>query len=120
MTTQLIDIGANLIHRYFNLDRKEVIQRAIDAGVSTIIITGSNVKSSQAAQRLASYYPGKLYVTAGVHPHDSRNSNDATINMLRNLASSKEIVAIGECGLDYNRDFSPRLIQNKWFEAQIE
>jgi TatD DNase family protein len=117
---QLIDIGVNLTHRSFNSDQKEVIERAITAGVLTMIVTGTSIRNSQDAQRLASRYPGKLYATAGVHPHDSRNCNDDTIKILRKLAQNKEVVAIGECGLDYNRDFSPRPIQDKWFEAQIE
>src|SRR5260370_24882504 len=64
-------------------------------------------------------YPGQLFATAGVHPHDSRNCTETTILELRHLATHKEVVAIGECGLDFNRDFSPRPQQEKWFEAQV-
>jgi len=117
---ELVDIGVNLTHRSFNVDQEKVIERAMAKGVSTMIVTGTSIRNSQEAQRLASRYPGKLYATAGVHPHDSRNSNNETINILRKLATNKEVVAIGECGLDYNRDFSPRPIQDKCFEAQIE
>jgi TatD DNase family protein len=120
MTVEIIDIGVNLTHRSFNLDQKEVIDRALIAGVSTMVVTGTSLRSSQEAQRLASRYPSKLYSTAGIHPHDSRNSNDDTIKILRRLANNKEVVAIGECGLDYNRDFSPRPIQDRCFELQIE
>ena len=115
----LIDIGVNLGHRSFHADRSEVIRRAFAAGVETMIITGTNLASSQAAQRLAGDYAGRLYATAGVHPHDSRNCTDASIPELRRLAACKEVVAIGECGLDFNRDFSPRLQQEQWFEAQL-
>jgi TatD DNase family protein len=64
-------------------------------------------------------YPGRLFATAGVHPHDSRNWTEATIAELRKLAEHKAVVAIGECGLDFNRDFSPRPMQEKCFEAQV-
>lgn len=120
MPAQLVDIGVNLAHRSFMSDQNAVIERAIAMGVSTMVITGTSVRNSQEAQRLASRHPGKLYSTAGVHPHDSKNCNDETIGILRKLAKHKDVVAIGECGLDYNRDFSPRPIQDKWFEAQIQ
>lgn len=120
MKFDLIDIGVNLSHKSFQQDRDAVIQRAIDAGVSTMIVTGTSVKSSLDGQKLAAQYPGVLFSTAGVHPHDARNCNEQTISTLRALAAHKEVVAIGECGLDFNRDFSPRPVQEKWFEAQIQ
>jgi len=115
----IIDIGVNLAHRSFHGDRKEVIQRAFDAGVRTMVITGTSQASSQEAQRIAREYPGQLFSTAGVHPHDSRNCTMETIAELRRLAAFEQVVAIGECGLDFNRDFSPRPQQEKWFEAQV-
>lgn len=115
----LIDIGVNLAHRSFEADRKEVIARAFAAGVRTMIITGSSVTSSQEAQRIANMHPGRLFATAGVHPHDSRHCTEDTLSQLRSLAQAKEVVAIGECGLDFNRDFSPRPLQEKWFAAQV-
>ena len=96
-----------------------MIQRAFDAGVRTLVITGTSLASSQEAQRIAREYPGQLYSTAGVHPHDSRNCTIDTIAELRQLAALEQVVAIGECGLDFNRDFSPRPQQEKWFEAQV-
>jgi TatD DNase family protein len=116
---EIIDIGVNLAHRSFQSDRKEVIARAIAAGVRTMIITGTSPASSEAAVRIARECPKHLFATAGVHPHDSRNCTDETVTDLRRLAASDEVVAIGECGLDFNRDFSPRPLQEKWFEAQI-
>jgi TatD DNase family protein len=114
----IIDIGVNLAHRSFHADRKAVIQRAFDAGVSTMVITGTSLASSQEAQRITREYPRQLFSTAGVHPHDSRNCTMDTIPELRRLAAMEQVVAIGECGLDFNRDFSPRPQQEKWFEAQ--
>jgi TatD DNase family protein len=115
----LIDIGVNLAHRSFHADRAEVIARAIAAGVRTMINTGSSLATSQEAQRLAREYPGQLFATAGVHPHESRHCTEETLAELRRLAQAKEVVALGECGLDFNRDFSPRPLQEKWFEAQV-
>ena len=85
-----------------------------------MIVTGTSVKSSIDGQKLAQQHPGILFSTAGVHPHDAKNCNEQTINSLRTLANHKEVVAMGECGLDFNRDFSPRPVQEKWFEAQIQ
>jgi TatD DNase family protein len=118
-TYDTVDIGVNLAHRSFQKDREEVIQRAFAAGVRTMIITGTSLASSEAALRIARERPHQLFATAGVHPHDSRNCTEQTISELRRLAADKRVVAIGECGLDFNRDFSPRPQQEKWFEAQI-
>ncbi|MEW6130280.1 MAG: TatD family hydrolase [Acidobacteriota bacterium] len=117
---ELIDIGVNLAHAAFNTDRDQVIKRAMAAGVTTMVITGTSLKSSHDAQQLASRYPNILFSTAGVHPHNAKQCNDETIKALKGLTQYDEVVAIGECGLDFNRDFSPRPVQEKWFEAQIQ
>src|SRR6185437_5205183 len=78
-----------------------------------------SLTGSQEALRIAQEYPDQIYATAGVHPHDSRHCSEETISELRRLATNEEVVAIGECGLDFNRDFSPRPQQEKWFEAQV-
>jgi TatD DNase family protein len=114
-----IDIGVNLAHRSFHPDREQVVARAFAAGVRTMIVTGANLASSEEAQRIALGYPGQLFSTVGVHPHDSRNCTDATLTELRRMARAAGVVAIGECGLDFNRDFSPRPLQEKWFTAQV-
>jgi len=75
---------------------------------------------SHAALALTQRFPGRLYATAGVHPHDAKSFNAAVTVSLRELASAVEVVAIGECGLDYNRDFSPRDSQRSAFAAQVE
>lgn len=117
---QTIDIGINLMHRSFGSDREQVVQAAIEAGVSPMIITGTSVRSSEAAVDYARRYPGQLYATAGVHPHDAKSCGAHTLTSLRNLATSGQVVAIGECGLDYNRNFSPRDTQLEWFTKQVE
>ena len=115
----IVDIGVNLAHRSFQADRKQIVERAFAAGVRTMVITGTSVVGSQEGVRIAREYPGQLFATAGVHPHDSRNCTEATLSELRRLATHREVVAIGECGLDFNRDFSPRPQQEKWYEAQV-
>lgn len=116
----LIDIGVNLTHAAFDVDRQQVIERATSTGVHTMILTGTTVEGSLEAQTLASQYPGTLYSTAGVHPHDVRHCDRETIPHLRALATQPGVVAIGECGLDFNRDYSPRPEQERWFEAQLK
>ncbi len=115
----MIDIGVNLTHRSFNSDRDEVIERARAAGVEAMILTGTSIRGSQESAKLARTSPGYLYSTAGVHPHDAGRTPDDTIDVLRGLAAGNEVVAIGECGLDFNRDFSPRDVQERWFAAQL-
>ena len=116
----LVDIGVNLTHAAFDADRPQVIDRALAAGVHTMILTGTTVEESQKALMLVKQYPETLYSTAGVHPHDVKHCNAETIPRLRALASQPGVVAIGECGLDFNRDYSPRPAQESWFEAQLQ
>ena len=117
---KIIDIGINLMHRSFNEDREQVVKDAIDEGVSPLIITGTSERSSVEASKYASRYPKKLYCTAGVHPHDAKSFTSGTLEKLEELSKKDCVVAIGECGLDYNRDFSPRDVQRQCFEEQIE
>lgn len=117
---KLIDIGINLMHRSFNDDREDVMKNAAEEGVDTLIVTGTSEGSSIRAAIYAEKYKGKLYSTAGVHPHDAKSFTNGTINILRRLAQKECVVAVGECGLDYNRDFSPRDVQRSVFEQQIK
>lgn len=112
----LVDIGINLTHRSFDRDRDAVIARAAAAGVSTLIITGTSVHESQRAAALAQK---RCFATAGVHPHHAKDCDAHTIETLRGLAGKPNVVAIGECGLDFNRNFSPPDVQETWFEAQL-
>jgi TatD DNase family protein len=114
----MIDIGANLTHSAFSEDVDEVIARARAAGVSQVIVTGTSVAESGDAARLAE--DKGLYATAGVHPHHARDCDAHTIPSLRALARHPRVVAIGECGLDFNRNYSPHPDQEKCFVAQLE
>lgn len=116
----LIDIGANLTSHSFSKDLPEVLSRAQQAGVSKMIVTGTSIDHSQQAIELADAYPEVLYATAGVHPHHAKECNDKTLSTLESFAQQQSVVAIGECGLDFNRNFSPADVQEKWFEAQLE
>ena len=116
----LIDIGLNLMHSSFKKDRVEIIEEAKKVGVNQFIITGTNIHSSHMAREYASKYPNTLFSTSGVHPHDAKTCNGHTIFELEKIAKDDCVVAIGECGLDYNRNFSPQNVQRKWFEAQVE
>ncbi|ART80702.1 TatD family hydrolase [Oceanisphaera avium] len=115
----MIDIGVNLTDRQFTNDRAAVIARAQQAGVSALILTGTNVAASEQAADCAADYPKFCYSTAGIHPHDAKSADEQSMNALRALALRPEVVAIGECGLDFNRDFSPRPQQEAVFEAQL-
>jgi TatD DNase family protein len=118
---RLIDIGINLMHSAFDRDREEVIRQAGEAGVCPLVITGAGERSSRdAAEYAAAFSGGRLYTTAGVHPHEARFCGERTVENLRGIALQYKAVAIGECGLDYNRDFSPRDVQRAWFVKQIE
>ena len=116
----LVDIGANLAHDSFDDDRDEVLRRAADAGVSRIVVTGSSDESNRKAEQLAQEHPGVLWSTAGVHPHHASDYTDDSDAQIRKLAAAGRVVAIGECGLDYFRNFSPREAQLEAFKAQLD
>jgi TatD DNase family protein len=116
----LIDIGANLTHDSFDHDRSAVLERAAAAGVPRIIVTGTSVTSSVQAAALIDAYPKRLFATAGVHPHHAVDFDEHTSAALRELLAMPKFVAVGECGLDFFRDYSPRPLQRRAFEAQLE
>ena len=120
MIWSLIDIGANLAHDSFDDDRAEMMERAADAGVGTMIVTGSSDGSNVRAAELASAHPGTLYSTAGVHPHHASDYTDESDALIRSLVQNDVVVAVGECGLDYFRNFSPRDAQLNAFRRQLE
>jgi TatD DNase family protein len=117
---ELIDIGVNLTHDSFDADRDAVITRARAAGVCQMIVTGSALEGTARALDLARAHPGLLFATAGVHPHHAADLAREALPTLSQLGRESEVVAIGECGLDYFRDFSPRDLQRRAFGWQLE
>ena len=117
----IVDVGANLTNKKFARDLDAVIQRAKDAGVSKIMVTGTSMQASKDALRLSRLYPGSLYATAGVHPHDAKSwdEEEDSMTLLKDLVRNPEVVAVGECGLDFNRNFSPPNVQLDVFEKQV-
>lgn len=120
MALQIIDIGANLAHDSFDDDRDEMMQRAADAGVFRMIVTGSSEQSNAASAKLAEQSGGILYSTAGMHPHHASDYTDTTDTQIRELSDKDVVVAVGECGLDYFRNFSPRDAQLNAFRRQLD
>lgn len=116
---QLIDIGANLTHESFRHDLDAVLDRARAAGVTQMVVTGASRNDSVRALELARAHPDTLYATAGVHPHHAGDYGAETDALLRELAREPGVVAVGETGLDYFRDLSPRPAQRAAFEKQI-
>ena len=116
----LIDIGANLTHDSFDADRQQVLDRAMESGVNTLIVTGSSARASEQALRLAREHPGTLYSTAGIHPHHAKDYDEQDLATLDELLRQPETVAVGECGLDFFRDFSPRADQERVFTIHLE
>ena len=116
----LIDTGLNLTHDSFDRDRDAVWQRAREAGVTRAILTGASREHSPKTLELARTRPGEWFATAGVHPHHAVEYTDECDAEMRALHAHPEVVAVGETGLDYFRDFSPRPAQRKAFERQLQ
>jgi len=112
----MIDIGANLTHSSFRDDLEAVVARARAAGVSTLIVTGTTVEESREAAAIAERFD--LHSTVGIHPHHAKDFKDTA--ELKALAAHPRVVAIGECGLDFNRNYSPHPAQEECFTAQLE
>ena len=119
MGASMFDIGVNLTSSQFAKDRDDVVARAFAAGVKGMLLTGTNIHESQQALKLARRYP-HCWSTAGVHPHDSSQWSPASEDAIIALANQPEVVAIGECGLDFNRNFSTPQEQERAFQAQLQ
>jgi TatD DNase family protein len=117
---ELIDIGCNLTHDSFDSDRAQVLERAAQAGVVQLVVTGASEEGSKAALAQAQAHPGRLFATAGVHPHRAGEYTDETDALIRELVTCEGMVAVGETGLDYFRDFSPRADQRRVFQQQLQ
>jgi TatD DNase family protein len=116
----LIDIGANLANRAFDADRAEVVERANAAGLTHIVITATSIAETHAALDLCERWPDLLTCTAGIHPHDAARAPAGWQRDLADIAQRPHVRAIGETGLDFNRNYSPRGDQLAVFRAQIE
>jgi TatD DNase family protein len=117
----LVDIGANLTNKSFRADFDAVLERARDAGVGTILVTGTNLQASLEAREIASRKgaPVRLFSTAGIHPHHASTFGPLALDTLRETLAGDRVVAVGECGLDFNRNYSPRGAQLACFETQL-
>lgn len=115
-----IDIGVNLTDKSFAHDRDQVIETAFAAGVSQMILTGTTLAETEQAIQLCLAYPGQLFCTAGVHPHYSQEHSAAELHQIKGLLTENCVVAVGETGLDFNRNFSPAEDQVRAFESQLE
>ncbi|HUW47854.1 MAG TPA: TatD family hydrolase [Patescibacteria group bacterium] len=114
----LIDSHAHLQWRSFDQDREEVINLAKEANVKYIVNIGYDLEGSKKAVELAERHEG-LYATVGIHPHNASALNEKVLDNLRRLSENPMVVAIGEIGLDYYRNLSPKTVQQKAFEAQM-
>ena len=119
MEFHLIDTHAHLEWRDFDEDRREVIKRAVDRGVKNIVDVGYSLESSLKALELAHSNPG-IYAAVGIHPHEASAVTPDALESLARLSSDPKVVAIGEIGLDYYRNLSPRGVQVSAFKAQLE
>lgn len=114
----LIDTHAHLDDRRFDRDRDQIIRQCKKEGVVCIINAGADISSSVKSISLASEY-SFIYATVGIHPHDAKGMDDNSVEVLRSLAKKERVVAIGEIGLDYHYNFSPREQQKKAFREQL-
>ena len=116
----LFDSHAHLNDESFDEDREEVIASLKEKGLDYVVNPGADMETSKTAIELANKHDF-IYAAVGVHPHDVENMTEADIELLRKYALENEkVVAIGEIGLDYYYDLSPRETQKKWFKRQIE
>ena len=115
----MIDIGVNLTNTRFEKDRSEVLARAKETNINAMLVTGTNVEESKQAIALCQHYPDYLYSTVGIHPHDADNAATNFTAQLADLAKNSCVKAIGECGLDFNRNFSSEANQKAVFTQQV-
>jgi TatD DNase family protein len=116
---RFLDSHAHLADPAFDTDRKDVIARARSAGAVAIVAIGESLAAAARARELSAAYPEYLYFTAGVHPHDAASFDPARDPAAIRAEVAQGAVAIGECGLDYHYDHSPRELQRRAFAAQL-
>ena len=116
---EFFDSHAHLADAAFDDDRDEVLARAVAAGVRGIICIGESIAAARRAAAIAAQQPGLVWFTAGLHPHDAARTDDAGSTAELRAALDLGAVAVGECGLDYHYDNSPRDVQRRVFGAQL-
>ena len=116
----LVDIGINLAHDSYDRDRADVVARALHAGITGMVVTGSSIESTRHAIGLCRLWPEQMRATAGMHPHHAHEFGAAEYAQLEELLADPMVTSAGECGLDYFRDFSPRADQRRAFARQLE
>ncbi len=118
MNLPLIDIGANLGHESFDHDLEDVLQRAHNAGLVHYLVTGTTLVASEKALALCKQWPN-MSATAGIHPHEAQHADTDVLAGIRELLNDPLVKAVGETGLDFNRDFSPRPDQERVFAEHL-
>ena len=120
MSISYIDIGVNLLDESFNKDLDEVLDRSFGSNVNILINTSSSIEEAKRSLDLTERYPSKIYTTAGIHPHNASMADEQLKSNLLEIIKNKSVVAIGECGLDYFRNFSPKEKQLSVFKTHLE
>ncbi len=115
----MIDIGLNLTEDQFLGKERDVLTRALEAGVKQMILTGGSVEGSERALAMAKKHEHVLFSTAGVHPHDAKTFDNTSAERLRALYKDPQVIAVGECGLDFDRNYSDPVDQYRVFETQL-
>jgi TatD DNase family protein len=118
--TELIDVGVNLTNKSLLADLDGVMLRAREAGVAHMVVTGTSIDVSRHAIELCERHPGRLFSTCGVHPHHADEWHENSYSELAALAQNSCVRAIGETGLDFNRNYSPHPAQETAFAQQME
>ncbi len=117
---RLFDTHAHLSDERLSEDLPNVLEKATQAGVERVLLPSSNLEDSYRIVEIVNAYPKQLWGSVGVHPHDAKTYDEQTSQALMQLLESPQIVAVGEIGLDYHYDFSPRETQKEVFRKQIE
>ncbi|MDA9636474.1 TatD family hydrolase [SAR86 cluster bacterium] len=119
MQSKLFDIGANLTHESFNIDLNEIINEFIESNINKICITGCDINDSKKALSIAQSFPENLISTCGIHPHYADKFNDSSAEEIKKIAENNLVKAIGETGLDFNRNYSSKKNQINSFQKHI-
>lgn len=115
----IFETHAHYDHKQYNTDRDALLSALPSHGVGAVLNVGCSMATSRISVAMAAKY-NFVYATVGVHPHDAKTLTERNMDELRKLAVNKKVVAFGEIGLDFNRNFSPPDAQRKWFARQLE